>query len=457
MLDHPRPLQNQNKPTVAGLGGRYTQQFLSDHLRNANLHQQGSINIEAKDLRFNTNEDFWYKVLPTTRETNRIWLRWVELSGFQITDWFPRTPGQYHSPFADRARREAEHYVNEHNGILFYEPYGKTHMMEGGIGSVRFKPISIKENDYWLCTATSDNSCHSGIPLAIPNRLMEKIDFHRSYKVNGQVRFLPEFLEHYLDHMSEIPQIYVEVDNFTELGIEKKPSVNITPMVFFSAGQEMGLDIEENVTYATCESDSIRDLKKAVEWLAWYANRYNGEIITNFDQQEPTFANAPFSLQNVMSGKLSASTLKRYHIDNANIVCQKIESLHAETVNMTKIEVTLGDGTTIHGDFVVANSIKDSFNKVENANVPNELKSLLKQLAKSVAILSGNLPKETAEQVARDLETLTAEATSKAPRKQWWQLSVEGLTKAANDIGQIGKPVLELVAKIVAILTVIPK
>lgn len=458
MFDRPRPSQNQSKPFVAGLGRQYTQGFLSDHLRNANLQQQGSVNTEAKDLRFNANEQFWHDVLRSRYGgRNSLGLRWVELSGFQVVDWFPRTPGLYHTPNADRARHEAERYVSEQNGILFYEPRGKTHMMDGGIGSVRFKPISIKDSDYWMCTATSDNYCHSGIPIAIPNKLMEKVDFQRLYKITGQVRFLPEFLEHYLYHMSGIPQIYVEVDNIMELGNEKKPSISITPMVFFSAGREMGLDIKENVTYVTCKADSTNELNRAVEWLEWYANRYDGEIITNFDQQEPTFANAPFSLQNVMGGKLSVYALERYHIENANIVCEKIESLHAETVNMTKIDVTLGDGTTIHGDFVVANSIKDSFNKVEKADVPNELKSLLKDLAKSIATMSERLPKETAGQVARDLETLTAEATSKTPRKQWWELSVEGLTKVAKDIGEIGKPVLELAAKIVAILTVMPK
>ena len=55
------------------------------------------------------------------------------------------------------------------------------------------------------------------------------------------------------------------------------------------------------------------------------------------------------------------------------------------------------------------------------------------------------LPQEKAEQVARDLQTLVAEASSKKPRKQWWQLSIEGLKKTAKDVGEIGKPVLELV------------
>lgn len=110
------------------------------------------------------------------------------------------------------------------------------------------------------------------------------------------------------------------------------------------------------------------------------------------------------------------------------------------------------DRTTIHGGFNVASSIQGSYNKVASAEVPDDLKDLLKRLATEVAKMSEALPQETAEQVARDLETLTAEATSKTPRKEWWRLSVDGLKKAASDIGEIGKPVVELAGLIVAML-----
>jgi hypothetical protein len=110
------------------------------------------------------------------------------------------------------------------------------------------------------------------------------------------------------------------------------------------------------------------------------------------------------------------------------------------------------EGTTIQGGFNVLSSIQDSYNKVNSANTPDDLKTLLKQLAKEVAAISEHLSVEKAEQVARDLENLTAEATSENPRKEWWQLSVEGLKQAAKDVGEIGEPVLKLATTIVTML-----
>lgn len=146
------------------------------------------------------------------------------------------------------------------------------------------------------------------------------------------------------------------------------------------------------------------------------------------------------------------SNLPQFHIQNAEVVVDSVKNLHTEKITMTKIDVKLGDNATIHGDFIVANSIKDSFNQADSASISTNLKSVLKDLVIAVGKMSENLPDESAKQVARDLETLTSEATSSSPRQQWWELSVEGLKTAAKNVGEIGKPVLGLIRQIVPIL-----
>jgi hypothetical protein len=451
MIDHRRYSRRYDKlPAVAGLERRHIENFLLEHFKNANWQESGISDSTAPDLRFNSSIDFWEKIIRE-RQTA---LNWVELTHFQMVDWFPRTPGLYHTPRARDARRIAEAFLTEENGILFYEPSGKAHMIEGGIGSVRFKPIPIEGEDCWLCTATTDGRCHSGIPLAIPNYLMRNVKLTSShhYKIVGQVRFLPEFLERHFYHMSRVPQVYVFVDQLEKMGVGRGGSVEITPMVFFEGGRRMGLDTNENVTYVRCPANLPNALEQGVGWLEWYAERYDGEIITNFDQQQPVFQNAPFSLQKIMTGRIDRYQLNRYQIENAEFICDKIEKVHAEVATMSTIKVDFGDGNVFHGDVVVAEKIKNSFNKADKANIPDDLKTLLKDLAKDVGKMSELLPKEDAGEVARDLETLTAEATSANPRRRWWELSVEGLKKAAQDVGEIGIPVVQTATSIADIL-----
>lgn len=443
--------------TVARLDRHRGVRFLLEHLLNANLQKPGITKESARDSAFSSNEDFWKAVLHSPQQA----LRWVKLMRFQLVDWFPRTPGLYHTEDAALAREEANRYLHEENGIWFYDPRGKSHMIDGGIGSVRFKPIPIRDDEYWLCTATSDGYCHSGVPLAIPTGLIEQVDFKSAhlYKITGEVKFLPEFLEKHFYHMRGVPQIYVLVDSIERASKERGAEVEISPMVFFKAritesstfrGRSNG---DNNVTYVRCHANTLSDLNAAAEWLVQYADRYGGEIITNFDQQRPTFQDAPFSLQKVMTGRLKENDLERLHIDHAEIICDTVERIHTEAITMTKIDVKLGDGTVIHGDFVIANSIKNSFNKVASADIADDLKELLQKLTKEVGVMSEALPEDTSQQVARDLETLTTEATSKAPRKRWWELSLDGIKQAAISVGEIGKPVLEIVTLLIPLLT----
>jgi hypothetical protein len=93
-----------------------------------------------------------------------------------------------------------------------------------------------------------------------------------------------------------------------------------------------------------------------------------------------------------------------------------------------------------------------SSQQIIGAGTSDDIKSLVEQLTQAVENMSSALPEEIVRQVKQNLVVLTGEATSKSPRKEWWQLSVEGLKKAATDVGEIGKPVIELVARIVPLL-----
>lgn len=85
--------QDDIQPTIAGLRKDHIVQFLLEHLKNSNLHNQASVQLNAPNAHFKSNREFWERLLYERNAT----LKWVELKGFQIVDWFPRTPGLYHT------------------------------------------------------------------------------------------------------------------------------------------------------------------------------------------------------------------------------------------------------------------------------------------------------------------------------------------------------------------------
>jgi len=116
------------------------------------------------------------------------------------------------------------------------------------------------------------------------------------------------------------------------------------------------------------------------------------------------------------------------------------------------ITINMGEKATV-SNLVISNSIKSSLNKIESAEISDQLESSLRDLADAVQLMISRSSKEDAELIARDFETFTAEVSSKKPRENWYKLSAEGLEKAANRVGAIGKPVLELVTLIVSIIS----
>jgi hypothetical protein len=123
-----------------------------------------------------------------------------------------------------------------------------------------------------------------------------------------------------------------------------------------------------------------------------------------------------------------------------------------EVKEMSNKNIRIGDNATIHGDFVVAGKIQDSFNKIGTSNASEELKTLLKDLTEEVGKIAEKMDKEKAEAIANDLQTFTNEALSKNPRKKWWELSAEGIKEAAKTVGSLGLSVIKNLDKILPAL-----
>jgi hypothetical protein len=136
-----------------------------------------------------------------------------------------------------------------------------------------------------------------------------------------------------------------------------------------------------------------------------------------------------------------------------------IENLIVGGVNdMKKIKID-ASRSKIGENLIISDVIKDSFNKIESADMSNDLKNLLSKLGSAVEVMarSQDLTPEEAEEVLEDFSELADEAAKKVPRQKRYGVSIEGLQKAAAKLGEIGKPILELTAQILVILMQINK
>jgi hypothetical protein len=139
---------------------------------------------------------------------------------------------------------------------------------------------------------------------------------------------------------------------------------------------------------------------------------------------------------------------------------KEVEALMAEAEQKGKQQgqpniqvgsVTIGGNAKVEG-FNLGGIIQNSFNKADSANIADELKETLKQLAQAVDTMSKELSEMQAAEVADDFEKLVDETTKPSPNKKWYSVSINGLTKAAENIGKVGEPVVKLATKVLALL-----
>ena len=118
---------------------------------------------------------------------------------------------------------------------------------------------------------------------------------------------------------------------------------------------------------------------------------------------------------------------------------------------------------TVHGNMsgsavVIGNSNVQTFQAAPDLP-PDRTQQLalleqwLAQLTQEVAKLQVAVGDQRETQTLdRDLKMLTEELETEKPRRRFWEVSVEGLQKAAQAVGTIGTPILKATAQLVPLL-----
>jgi hypothetical protein len=97
----------------------------------------------------------------------------------------------------------------------------------------------------------------------------------------------------------------------------------------------------------------------------------------------------------------------------------------------------------------VANQVTQQVNE---SAMSEDVKQLVKQLTEQIVAIDATVNPTKVQQMAGDLKTLSDEMVKAEPRRKWYELSLEGIKEAAKAIGEIGKPVIETVTKLIPLL-----
>jgi hypothetical protein len=284
---------------------------------------------------FQTNESFWDEVLSEGIHANTQ----VTLDNFFLSEWFPRSPGLFHTGLAWDARRIAESStlpLSDEERRLYestgppnphvYDICGKVKMLSGGLGCIRLLPKATESGLLWFMSASSSMSAHEGVPIALTESLygsyIDRLTEHGVFPctLTGKLRFLPEpLLSLYRDYTG-VRRLYLQIEEIQPVPLDPH---DLSPIVSVAVMFESPL-YDNCAAYVSFTPGIGGSIWQRLSWLEHYvATFYNGIILTDFDEQMTRFRDAVFSLDKICNGRLSGpdvrSIVNKLYFEHAEI------------------------------------------------------------------------------------------------------------------------------------------
>ena len=247
--------------------------------------------------------------------------RRVKLEHFHLFEWFPLTPGRFHTAEAQEMRHRAyDAMFQTEDGRSYFTPHGKASMLRGGIGAVRFHPRMVADEPHYFMSASSNGVCHEGFPVLIPRRfygpLKRRLLKEGAVPVNlgGEMRYLQMDNPTFLGGNREIPQLYLHVDQVEVLPQPRSEVKGYTVSAAISFIGEFEQREGIYTTYATFNPASRESLDQAVNWMGkfYVSERYQGVVITDFDEMHRRFPEVIFGLPDLMAGRLDQNKINAF-------------------------------------------------------------------------------------------------------------------------------------------------
>ncbi len=338
----------------------------------------------AKDQIYRSNQELWHALIDARIRATAV----VRLEDFWLSEWFPLRPGLFHTPRGRQSRSMAKRFVITGPGAsadglrqfenrfgrvvssevleriqfestFVYDPYGKTFMLDGGVGCIRLKCKEIPAaGRVWFMGASSTPVAHEGVPVALPNGLYEEIIDYIAANgslqctITGRLAQIPIDFDPLYRDLVGIPQLYVLAERLEPL----RPASG-TP--FLSTGAVM-IETESGgkppegtwdlvggiyAAYVSFSPGRPNTIRMAAEWLEdiYVHELLDGRVLTDFDEQVRRFAGTTFGLEEVMGGRISTV--------DTNRLLRRCGASQPETDQFIhKIEIVNGDTWNIGGN-----------------------------------------------------------------------------------------------------------
>ena len=333
-------------------------------------------------------------------------------------------------------------------------PNAKNEMVEhGGIGSIRLLPRIIDGTRCWFGTASKNGQCDGGIPLVIPERLLSETgtQWGERVEITGRVRFLQEVgLNEVAATVHDVRPVILFVERITRSG-RPPQRTEITPIVLFDTANGNPDFIDRaGYIFVNCEGGQEFSLDEAADWMNRYATKFNGRVLTNFDEQLPRIAEAPLSYQRLINKTYERTVIQQFLGD---VAITRIDNVYHEEIHMGH-HISVGGDAIINIDSTLTDVTQsigsarglDSYQKAE-------LDRMVQSLKEQLDPIKITNPEEC-QAIADAVKNATSVASKPIEQRKpkMLQLSADGLISAAKTVSEIAPSILNtagLIAKFV--------
>lgn len=265
-------------------------------------------------------EEFWLDAIgpaSTLREGSRIVLR-----KFLLSHWVPRVPGLYWKGTSGQLRASACAHIiqpDSEEDFVLYAPAGKTLQILGGVGNVRLSPSVSGQ----VVCASSSGEYWCGIPILIRPEAWQSLGEIQSglrADVTGVWTAMPRDATQGLGGEEGIPRCCLVVNRSDDIQFlrESKDGYSSAWTLFERRDRYTNL---LNYDFAYCvfrvssksatPAGYFNNDKDAAGWLQEYVNRYQGQVLTDYDEREVHF-DAALPINELMSNEVDPGVIRAF-------------------------------------------------------------------------------------------------------------------------------------------------